>query len=326
MLETISFPVCRQSMAEYESAGALLDECRSLGCDGIEAIWGGDDAIEALPKGIAVGYHLTFYPDWVDFFLGDRQALLQKFGSMEACRRFYGGENGDDLICRYRADLARAARVGARYVVVHLSDVSLEEGYTYRWRHSHQQVLEAGVRLINRMMEQTQYPFELLIENQWWPGFTFTNPRETAFLIDHIAYPGKGIMLDIGHLMNTQRSLRTQAQGAEYVERMLEAHGELCRYVRGIHLHQSLSGKYVERTLRRPPPKLSGDYAARYSQSYSHIVQIDRHQPWEDPAIGRVIRRAAPQYLTHELAAPSRAARAAAVAVQKNTIRKAEAL
>ena len=34
--------------------------------------------------------------------------------------------------------------MGARYVVFHVSDVSVEEGFTYHWRHTHEEVIDAA--------------------------------------------------------------------------------------------------------------------------------------------------------------------------------------
>ena len=44
-----------------------------------------------MPAELILGYHLIFYPDWLDFYRDDRAALKQKFGSLEAVASFYGG-------------------------------------------------------------------------------------------------------------------------------------------------------------------------------------------------------------------------------------------
>ena len=109
-------------------------------------------------------------------------------------------------------------------------------------------------------------------------------------------------MLDTGHLMNCRRSLRTQKEGAAFICRQLEKHGSLAMTIRGLHLHQSLSGRYTARTVGKLP-ELRGDYTARFCESYGHITRIDRHRPWTDPAARDLVERIRPLYLTHELAA-----------------------
>jgi len=322
MLETISFPVYDESMAEYGGAEALAESCRAQGCGGIEAVWGGDGAMDALPDGFAPGYHLIFYPDWVDLWQGDENALTRKFGSRAAWSAFYGGADRNALIAQYRRDLSRAMRMGTRYVVFHVSDVSLEEGYTYRWIHSDQAVLDAALELINLLFGERSYPFALLVENQWWPGFTFTDPSQTQYLLDGIRFENKGVLLDTGHLMNTNTSLRTEADGVEYLHRMLDAHGALCGAIRGMHLHQSLSGAYVQAHTGAVPEDPTGHYMLRFGKSYAHILQIDRHLPWTDPDIAGVIRRIGPEWLTHELSCKNRTEREHAVSLQRETLRK----
>lgn len=81
------------------------------------------------------------------------------------------------------------------------------------------------------------------MENLWWPGFTFTSPQMTQKLMDGIHYEKKGIMLDTGHLLHTNLDLRNQREGIAYIQKQLEEHGELCSWIKGIHLNQSLTGK-----------------------------------------------------------------------------------
>lgn len=320
MLELINFPVYAESMAEYDCQ--LLNSSRSLQVDGIKAIWGGDDAIETLPREAVQGYHLLFYPDWVDFWRGDTHALIRKFGDLETCRSFYGYLSREGMLAQYRADLKRAAELGPRYVVFHVSDVSIEEGNTYRWEHTNRQVLDAGIELLNTLFEEEVFTFALLLENQWWPGFTFTNPEDTAYLLERVHYENKGLLLDTGHLMNTNTALRTQSDGVAYLHRMLDQHGSLCEFIKGMHLHLSLSGEYVEKTIGHLPENGLKDYVSRFGRSYQHILKIDRHEPWTEPSIASVVERIAPAFLIHELSAKNRAERETAVRIQKETLAK----
>lgn len=322
MIETISFPVYDESMAEYRGAEDLQNTCQAMGCNGIEALWGGDATMDAVPGNFAPGYHLTFYPDWVDFWRRDEAALLRKFGSRTAYESFYGGPGQEALVAQYRADLARAARLGVGYAVFHVSDVSIEEGYTYRWEHSDKEVLDASIELINLLFDGADYPFALLVENQWWPGFTFTDPAKTAYLMNGIHHPNKGILLDTGHLMNANPDLLTEADGIDYIHKMLDEHGDLARCIRGMHLHQSLSGPYVKANTGRLPDHMADDYVLRFGESYGHILKIDQHRPWTDPAIAGVIKRISPEFLTHELSCKNRAERERAVAAQRETLKR----
>ena len=219
----------------------------------------------------------------------------------------YYGSRPEDLLETYRADLHRALALGADYVVFHVSDISVEEGYTYRWQHTDEEVIDASAEVINLILEGFPESFDFLVENQWWPGFTFTEPAKTDRLLNAIGRSRKGIMLDTGHLMNANTVLRSQAEGVDWILRCIEAHGETAKMIRGMHFHQSVSGEYVRTHTGAVPEDLPKDYLAGFSQNYRHIQQIDRHQPWTEPACARIIERVQPAYLTHELAASGRA-------------------
>lgn len=321
MIQNLNFPLCAPVLEQWGGWEGLRTALPRLGLDGIEGIWCGEDVLPDMPAGLLKGYHLTFFPDWLDFYRRDTAALVEKFGSLEAACSFYGG-GPEVLLERYRADLARARALGAQYVVFHVSDISIEEGFTYRWLHTNAEVIDASAELINALLRDVPPEFDFLVENQWWPGFTFTDPEMTARLLDAIAYPRKGILLDTGHLMNCFLLLTSQAAGAEAITRMLERHGALAGQILGVHLHQSLSGGYVRACAGRLPPDLPKEYVRRYAMNYAHIQSIDRHEPWTDPAIGPVLRRIAPRYLTHELAGSTEAARRAALLQQMSALRR----
>lgn len=320
MYQCISLPLCPESLSEYRNWNDLRQEIGELGCDGLEGVWGGGNLPWEIPSEWIVGYHLTFFPDWLDFYRGDTKALIRKFGSVEAANQFYGGPDGETLLNLYRADLARAMERKPQYVVFHVSDVSIEEGYTYRWLHSDEEVIDVSAEVINILLDGRDWTFEFLVENQWWPGFTFTDPVQTERLLDRIHFEKKGILLDTGHLMNICPELRTQAEGAEYIQAMVERHGSLAKWIHGIHLHQSLSGAYRKKHTGFLPSALPEDYVERFRVNYGHILQIDQHRPWSDPAILPVLERIGPRYITHELAASNRSQRAEAVRRQRKLI------
>lgn len=322
MRELIPLPLSAGLLEEYGGAEGLRRTLDDLGCQGVEAIWAGERPPEEFPRELAVGWHLTFFTDWLDLYREDRAMLLEKYGTLEAARGFYGGLGADYLLEVYRADLERARAMGAQYVVFHVSDVSIEEGYTYRWRHSAREVIDGAAEVVNALLADD--PGEssplLLLENLWWPGLTMTDPALTERLLERVDYSKKGLMLDTGHLMNANQSLKTQEEGVEYIHRMLDAHGSLCRYIRGLHFHQSLSGDYVRENTGAIPPGLPQDPAERYGVNYGHIQRIDWHQPWTVPACASIVERLEPDYLTHELAAADVPARRRATLEQRRAL------
>lgn len=323
MLEMFNLPYDAYLWRDwFGEAKKLEDMVARLGVDGLEVICGDDSGLEDFPRQLIQGYHLIFYADWLDFWRGDEAALRQKFGSPEVWREFYQAVGPADMEAAFARDLERAAALGAKYVVFHVSDVSIEEVHTFRWQHTNEEIIDAAAGLVNRLLAGKDYQFDFLLENLPWPGLRFDEPRLTERLLAQVEYPKKGIMLDIGHLMTTDDSLVNEQQAAEYIMRRLDEHGELCRYIKGVHLHTSLSGDYIRACRKSPPPLPEGDIYQRFAASYQHILRIDEHKPCRTAALRPVLERIAPQYLVHELAAGTAETKAEAVLQQRKALEK----
>ena len=269
------------------------------GFDGVELMVCGEDERNLIRPENVVGLHMSSFYCWLDFWQGNLDRCLQEFGTEEAMYAYYGGETRQALIDRFRADLANAQTYGAEYMVYHIADSNSLETLTGRYAHTDEEVIDAACELINTALDGVTDGPVLLLENLWEPGLTFTRPEMTARLMDGIRYPNKGIMLDTGHLLHTNLSLRTQKEGVEYIHRRLGEHGDLCKYIRGIHLNQSLTGAYMRR-VRKNPPVLSADYNEKMGQLFEYVFQADQHKPFVAPGVWELIERIAPDYLTFE--------------------------
>jgi len=285
----------------YGSPQEMRAWLSALSLDGFEVIRGYEGA-PALPRDLAVGCHLLFYSDWVDFWRQDRAALLKKFGTQEIWESYYAARTPEELVQKFRADMDYAESIGAKYAVFHVSDVSVQEGYDYRFLHTDEEVADASIELLNAAMRGREYHFELLLENLWWPGFNFTRPDIAERLFAGIEYENTGILLDTGHLMNTCTSLRTGAEAVSYLHAMLDRNSAYLNRIRGVHLHASLSGAYVEECLKSP--KIAeGEFFRQFAESYDHVLTIDTHEPFLFKGVKDLAARIAPEYLIYEFAA-----------------------
>ena len=301
MIQTTGFPLSKYTLQSYGSWKAVREAVKEMNLDGLEVISDPDNLADDIPTSLVKGYHMTFYVDWLDFWRHDEKALLRKFRSWEEINQIYRGTQPEDLLQKFREDLALAIRLKAPYVVFHVSDVSLEECYTYRWLHSDWEVLDGAIEFINLLLKDVEPTFDFLVENQWWPGFTFTDPEKTEYLLSHINYPRVGIMLDTGHLMNTNWKIKSQWDGIKYILEMIEKHGELSKKIYGLHFHQSLSGAYCRKNAGKLPEDFPLSYNDEFSRNYGYIQQIDRHRPWTVEECALIPGRVKPKYLTHEI-------------------------
>ena len=104
-----------------------------------------------------------------------------------------------------------------------------------------------------------------------------------------------GIMLDTGHLMNTNLRLKSEAEGADYILKVYEKLGECKALVKGVHMSCSLSGSYQRSLSHQVPAKLTMEAV------WQHISNIDQHQPFRTEAAKRIIDAIQPEYVVHEV-------------------------
>lgn len=304
MKRTFNLTTFSDDLDRYRDRDDLLSALD--GFDGVELMHCGPDARGIVPREIIVGIHLIFFPYWYDFYTGDMAACVRNLGSSEAVRALYGGDTPDALIEAYRRDIEKARAEGAEYVVFHVSDCADEELFTLKYRHTSQEIVEASIDLLNRLFPEPDGDLILLLENLWHPGLTLTEPEVTRRLLSGVHYRNKGILLDTGHLMHTDLSLRTQEEALKYLYRRVEEQGEEVRKaIRGIHLHQSLTGAYMA-AVAAHPPILFIDPIKRMEQVYTHAFTCDQHRPFTCPGVREFIRWIDPEYLTLEFISSSR--------------------
>ena len=286
-----------EDMKRFDSREDLLSLME--GFDGVELMQFEEDERGVIPGERVIGLHMNYFPFWIDFWNGDLEAVRREFDTLEAAYRYYGGRDRSAILRRYRRDLEYAHRWGAEYVVFHVSEAAIAETFHLNYRHSDEEMIDAAIELINELFAGEDGSLVLLMENLWQPGLTFTRPEMTKRLLEGVKYPNKGIMLDTGHLLHTNLKLRTQEEGLAYIHSLLDMHGDLCRYIRGIHLNQSLTGEYMEQT-RLNPPDLSGSYAERCAKMFWHAFAIDKHLPFTCEGVDELVKRISPEYLTME--------------------------
>ena len=299
MLTSVNISNDSYSTAPFADAAALRAFYEAEGCDGVELILCGDDLTKFEP-GMVNGLHLPFYPEWISFWHDDRDYLLREFGSEDAWTGFYACQNGAALEDEYRRQLDLAEALGARYVVFHMGDNTLDEFYTLRARRTKEEQIDESCAFLNKVFAGGNYTFDLLLENMWLGCMTLLEPAHVWRALRGVAYPRTGLMLDTGHLSALSFDARDGEDACRFIHGVLDGYGgEIERHIKGVHLHVSLSGDYT-RTLPLSPP-VETDYLARYAVATGHLRQIDRHRPFVAKGLPALIERMAPDYLCHEL-------------------------
>ena len=271
------------------------------GFDGIELMHMEEDSSGILDADMVIGYHMVQPEYWMDFWRGDLESCIHEFDTLENVRAHYHGDTPQALIRMIRTEYENALSYGAAYAVIHVSDAGIFEEITGNYKYTDAEVINGFSELVNEALPSdiTEHSPWLLMENLWQPGLNFRDPEMTARLMESVHYPKKGIMLDTGHLMHTRPALRSQKEAVQFIHQRLDEHGELCRYIKGVHLHQSLTGTIMNRYMKHPPLP-ARTYEERVNQLFTYIFQVDQHKPFVGEGVAELIARISPLYLTFE--------------------------
>lgn len=321
---SMNLAICSSILDRYSDMQDLRDSYEQFGLNGLEVIRGGEPDQGKICPEMINGVHLFFQVFWMDWWKGKTEWLDEEFDSRQQWMEYFGSEDREGYLNCLRADLEYADAIGAHYVVFHVSEVDLLESFTWKFKYSDEEVVDACIEIINLLLDGKDYTFDFLVENLWWSGMTFQDAALTRKMMDGIHYEHKGIMLDTGHFMNTNHDLETPEEALLYLHEMLDAHEAegLLPYFRGMHLQMSLGGSYVKRQKRAWEQKRmilcssaecyseqqfrTLPFYDRFRLAYEHVGRIDLHQPFTGEGVSRLVERVSPVYLTFEFQQKSR--------------------
>ena len=251
---------------------------KKYGFDGFELIKLFDEDNSPLKKYIK-GYHMRFFPSWMELYLEDFNSLYAELKDKKYFKSLCGGHSKKELIEYYKRELKIAKELEVEYVVFHACNVKVTEAMTY--------------------------DFKLLFENLWWSGLRLTNKEEIEYLLNGVKYKNVGFILDTGHMINNNRDIKNSKEGIEYIKKNIEKIGEYKNLIYGMHLNYSLSGEYVNRAIKENKEK-NLSIEDIMNNVYQHVGSIDYHDPFEDKEILDVINSLPIEYLVFELIGDTR--------------------
>lgn len=268
---------------------------REQSLDGVEMfLYGNWDG--CLAKGQVEGVHLRFWPYWLDFWRGKKELVLQELGTVDKMRQVFGADTPEAWLEIWKDNIRQAVKAGARYLVLHVSDVTLSEMYTWRFHVSDEEVIRGTIELVNALEEVLPEDMLLLFENLWWPGLRLDEADLLETLLLGVKHQKCGVMLDTGHMMNTNQCIKSEADGFRYILQKVGQLGCLKQVIRGIHLSASVSGEYVRQTLACSIPA-----SLPIEQVMRHVSLIDQHRPCcEQALIERLLAQVEPDWVVHE--------------------------
>lgn len=268
-----------------------------LGLSGVELMITGYGDPAFFPTDKICGVHLRFWPNWLDFWLGNEEELQKEFGSKEQIAAVFG-EDRAAWLALWRENMRAAVRVGARYVVFHVANARTWEMKRRHFAYGSAQVIDAAAEVTNAVADVLPADCLLLYENLWWPGLTLTEPKLAARLLERTHHERTGFVLDTGHMMNTDTSLADEAEAVAYILRNVERLGGLREKIFAMHLHRSLSGAFVQKVMAETQGEKMRPLS--FEEGYGYVSKVDRHEPFQTEAVRRLVQTVAPEFLVHE--------------------------
>ncbi len=282
---------------EILKTGKTLEQfVAGLGLDGVELLVYRNIPYFESFEHLAVGVHLNYWPMWLALYRNDKAALQQFFSSKDELSAYYGATYCMGWLRCIRANIKAALAERPEYLVWHVAECTIEEVFTFEFAHSDLEVATAAAAVFNRVADEIPEDVLVLFENLWWPGLRLTDPEVVRQFFARLKHKNVGIMLDTGHLMNTNPELKTEQEGVDYILKVVKRLGSEKQLIRGLHLNCSLSGEYVKSFER------CYDADGSNLERMRHVINIDQHRPFTATAVQRLLRSIKPDYVVHELA------------------------
>ena len=293
-----NYPVIDWYEKELQLMGQSLGEyVASMKLDGIEQLIYDNNMILRY-KELTIGVHLEYWSYWIDFWWNNQQRLDYIFESNEEKKHYYKAQNIYEWIEYIKKNITLALNLKPQYLVWHVSEANVQEIFTYNFYYNDRQVLLATSEVFNEVAKIIPDNVLILFENLWWPGLRLNSMENVVYFFEKLKHNNVGIMLDTGHLMNTNINLTSELEASIFIKDIVNNLGSFASLIKGVHLNCSLSGQYQKKFIEQQFKFCEFDK----HRLWEHIIKIDKHEIFQTKAPSFLIDYIQPQYVVHELA------------------------
>lgn len=293
-----NYPVIDWYEKELQLMGQSLGEyVASMKLDGIEQLIYDNNMILKY-KESTIGVHLEYWSYWIDFWWNNQQRLDYIFESNEEKKHYYKAQNIYEWIEYIKKNITLALNLKPQYLVWHVSEANVQEIFTYNFYYNDRQVLLATSEVFNEVAKIIPDNVLILFENLWWLGLRLNSMENVVYFFEKLKHNNVGIMLDTGHLMNTNINLTSELEASIFIKDIVNNLGSFASLIKGVHLNCSLSGQYQKKFIEQQFKFCEFDK----HRLWEHITKIDKHEIFQTKAPSFLIDYIQPQYVVHELA------------------------
>lgn len=272
----ISFSFVPKSENE-EKFFEVYEVLKGEGVTGIETIIGDHLPLKSYEKYPVRGVHLLYYPTWFEFWREDRAKVREDFYNEEGVLNYYRSLEKNILLETFKKQFEDAKEIKAKYLVFHVSHVRPKDIFTFNFDYTSMEVLDETLKIVNEVFKGDG-PL-LLFENLPWPGLTLKNYELTKYFFDRVEYKNKGFLLDLSHIICTEKSIKNFLEADEYIQNKIKELKELNEFIYGVHVNAIDFKNYLEQDFSEEIKAWSdGDRNEKFKVEWEHIKNIDPHK------------------------------------------------
>ena len=275
--------------------------CAEAGLAGVELLASGATPEMAPPLDLVRGVHLRSLGSWLPL------AGLEVADFVDGDRRYAACTTYRQLVETRADELRQVAALAPDYAVWHGAYAPVYAGGDGHLSLSAGQFLEHLAGLVRDVCSVYRPPYRLLFENAYGVGIGPAAADETVAFLGHLTDLPVGLVLDIGHHLNTRRDLDTPRAACAELKRVAQAWRRRGLRADALHLHwtppQVVPPQSPEQAMRDFAARK--DAAARADVVSVYFERSDRHFPLDHPDLAEAVESLAPDYVVHEMGALS---------------------
>lgn len=273
--------------------------------DGLELLTNFEPVPAEIPGDLVSAVHLPSFMGWYRVWVDEKFTIPPDITD-ESVKYFYGGYDREEILNNFCDSLSYAAKLKPAYGVYHAAYTEVDYVFSKKQFYSDHDVLRANAELLNGVASAFpggEPPFEIYIENLWYPGLKFLNSDTILDFMNMLDFSRWKLLLDTGHLMNAKGSCYNEEDAIDIViECLNKLDDQVIEKIDGIHLHLSTSGEY-QNNLKEPENYSEIKFDDKFPIIMNHIQNLDQHRPFSSEKCRDIVDLISPHYLTHELPA-----------------------
>lgn len=304
--ESMNFSIYEYDLKKFDDSWDNLRRLlKRLQIDGLELLVNFEEVPKGIPTDLVTSVHLPSFMGWYRLW-EDENFSVPEYIPEESVKYFYGGHSREELISNFCECLSYASVLKPEYGVFHAAYTEIDTAFQKTQPYSDHDILKGTAEFLNEVASRFpggEPPFDIYIENLWYPGLTFLNPDAALDFIGQLEFKRWNLLLDTGHLMNATRSC---CEEEDAIDTVLEVLGrldeEVIDRIDGIHFQLSTSGNYLNE-MKEPENYSTMILDEKYACIYELLRNVDQHRPFSSARCGEIVDFVSPHFLIHELQA-----------------------